>query len=85
MCGDLNATPVWPAYRRLAERLRDVVAPPRARAGGRAPARTWGPWHGAPRLLRIDHVFASGGRVLELRALPVRGSDHTALVVEFEF
>ena len=84
VCGDLNATPSWPAYRRLASRLRDV-AHFHAAEGGRSPARTWGPWHGAPRLLRIDHVFASGGRVLELRALPVRGSDHTALVVEFEF
>jgi endonuclease/exonuclease/phosphatase family metal-dependent hydrolase len=84
VCGDLNATPGWPAYRRLAERLTDVAKVHAAR-GGDAPPRTWGPWHGAPRLLRLDHVFASGGRVLELRAHPVAGSDHSALVVEFEF
>jgi endonuclease/exonuclease/phosphatase family metal-dependent hydrolase len=84
VCGDLNATPVWPAYRRLAERLTDVVHAHARREGGR-PRRTWGPWHGAPRLLRIDHVFASGGRVLDLRAFEVAGSDHSALAVDFEF
>jgi endonuclease/exonuclease/phosphatase (EEP) superfamily protein YafD len=83
VCGDMNATPAWPAYRRLAERLRDVVHHHATRAGERPP-RTWGPWHGAPRLLRIDHVFASGGQVLDLQAVPVAGSDHTALVVDFE-
>lgn len=84
VCGDLNATPLWPAYRHLASRLRDLAAA-HAEAAGRPPARTWGPWHGAPRLLRLDHVLASGGRVIELRALSVAGSDHSALVVELEF
>jgi endonuclease/exonuclease/phosphatase (EEP) superfamily protein YafD len=84
LCGDLNATPSWPAYRRVASRLRDVALA-HAEENGRSPARTWGPWHGAPRLLRLDHVFASGGRVLELRERAVLGSDHTALLVEFEF
>ena len=83
VCGDMNATPAWPAYRRIAERLHDVVHHHATRAGGRPP-RTWGPWHGAPRLLRIDHVFASGGQVLDLQAVAVEGSDHTALVVDFE-
>jgi endonuclease/exonuclease/phosphatase family metal-dependent hydrolase len=84
VCGDINATPAWPAYRRLAARLRDTAFE-HAAASGFRPPRTWGPWHGAPRLLRIDHVFASGGRVLELRTLAVRGSDHSAVVVDFEF
>jgi endonuclease/exonuclease/phosphatase (EEP) superfamily protein YafD len=84
VCGDLNATPAWPAYRRFAERMTDVVRVHAERTGARPP-RTWGPWHGAPRLLRIDHVFASGGRVVDLRSLPLRGSDHSALVVDFEF
>lgn len=83
LCGDLNATPLWPAYRRVAERLTDVVHHHAARSGARAP-RTWGPWHGAPRLLRIDHVFASGGQVLDVRHVPIAGSDHTAVVVDFE-
>jgi endonuclease/exonuclease/phosphatase (EEP) superfamily protein YafD len=84
LLGDLNATPLWPAYRRIAERLT-VVAHLHARQTGNRPAPTWGPWHGAPRVLRIDHVFASGGRVLDLRTLAVRGSDHSAVVVDFEF
>lgn len=83
VCGDLNATPLWPAYRRLAERLTDVSLAHAARSRTRA-RRTWGPWHGAPRLLRIDHVFASGGRVLDCRAVPVAGSDHDAVVVDVE-
>jgi endonuclease/exonuclease/phosphatase (EEP) superfamily protein YafD len=83
LCGDLNATPLWPAYRRVAERLTDVVHHHAARSGTRAP-RTWGPWHGAPRLLRIDHVFASGGQVLDVRHVPIAGSDHDAVVVDFE-
>jgi endonuclease/exonuclease/phosphatase (EEP) superfamily protein YafD len=84
VCGDLNATPIWPAYRQVASRLRDVALAHAAASGG-SPARTWGPWYGAPRLLRLDHVFASGGRVIELRERSVLGSDHTALLVEFEF
>jgi endonuclease/exonuclease/phosphatase (EEP) superfamily protein YafD len=84
VCGDLNATPAWPAYRRFAERLTDVVRAHAERSGSK-PAATWGPWHGAPRLLRIDHVFASGGRVIDLRTVPLRSSDHSALVVDFEF
>jgi endonuclease/exonuclease/phosphatase (EEP) superfamily protein YafD len=84
LLGDLNATPAWPAYRRIAERLTDV-ARLHARQTGTRPAPTWGPWHASPRLLRIDHVFASGGRVLDLRTLSVQGSDHSALVVDFEF
>jgi endonuclease/exonuclease/phosphatase (EEP) superfamily protein YafD len=84
VCGDLNATPIWPAYRRLAERLTDVTVSHAAESGAR-PRRTWGPWPGAPRLLRIDHVFASGGRVLDARTVSVAGSDHDAVLVDMEF
>jgi endonuclease/exonuclease/phosphatase (EEP) superfamily protein YafD len=83
VCGDLNSTPLWPAYRRLAERLTDMSLA-HARATGVRPRRTWGPWHGAPRCLRIDHVFASGGRTLDCRTLSVAGSDHSAVLVDFE-
>ncbi len=84
VCGDLNATPAWPAYRRFAERLTDAARVHAERTGTRA-AATWGPGHRAPRLLRIDHVFASGGRILDLRTVHLRGSDHSAVVVDFEF
>jgi endonuclease/exonuclease/phosphatase (EEP) superfamily protein YafD len=84
VCGDLNATPLWPAYRLLAARLTDVALA-HASASGERPRRTWGPWHGAPRVLRIDHVFASGGRVLDCRTVSVTGSDHDAVLVDMEF
>jgi len=79
--GDLNATPAWPVYQRLAARLRDAALEAALRDGG-APPRTWGPWPGAPRLLRIDHVFVSGLTTLDARVLPVEGSDHSAVLVD---
>ena len=45
LAGDLNATPLWPAYRRLRERLGDAVEEA-ARRNGRRAERTWGPWYG---------------------------------------
>jgi endonuclease/exonuclease/phosphatase (EEP) superfamily protein YafD len=77
VCGDMNATPAWPAYRRLARSLSDGIAP----ATGR-PRRTWAPLRSGPRLLRIDHVFVSGVSVVAATALRVAGSDHHALVVD---
>jgi endonuclease/exonuclease/phosphatase (EEP) superfamily protein YafD len=77
--GDFNATPVWPAYRRMARRLTDVVRA-HARTRGARPRRTWPHW---PRLLRIDHCFAHGLAVDDVEVLPVRGSDHHALRVDF--
>jgi endonuclease/exonuclease/phosphatase family metal-dependent hydrolase len=79
--GDFNATPLWPAYRRMARRLQDA-ARLHAASRGRAPGRTWGPWAGAPRLLRIDHAFVSGLEVAEVRVVPVTGSDHSGLLVD---
>jgi endonuclease/exonuclease/phosphatase (EEP) superfamily protein YafD len=81
LLGDLNATPAWPAYRRLAALLDDAAALVAARAG-RAPARTWGPGPGTPRLLRIDHVLCDALDVRDVRVLSLRGSDHSAVVVE---
>ena len=81
LVGDLNATPAWPAYQRLAALLDDAAVLVAARAG-RAPARTWGPGPGTPRLLRIDHVLCDALDVRDLRVLPLRGSDHSAVVVE---
>ena len=81
LVGDLNATPLWPAYRRLRERLDDAAAEAARRSGRRA-GRTWGPWSGSVRLFRIDHVLVQGLVATETRVLPLRGSDHSALVAD---
>jgi endonuclease/exonuclease/phosphatase (EEP) superfamily protein YafD len=81
LAGDLNATPLWPAYRRLRERLGDAVEEA-ARRNGRRAERTWGPWYGSARILRIDHVLVQGLIATETRVLPIRGSDHSALVAD---
>jgi endonuclease/exonuclease/phosphatase family metal-dependent hydrolase len=81
IAGDLNSTPLWPLYRRLARRFRDAALEAAARDGGRT-ASTWGPWPGAPRLLRIDHVLVAGLDVRGVRVVPIAGSDHSALVVD---
>jgi endonuclease/exonuclease/phosphatase (EEP) superfamily protein YafD len=81
LAGDFNATPLWPAYRRLRTRFDDAVAEA-SRRRGRRPARTWGPWAGSVRLLRIDHVLVQGLVATETRVLHLRGSDHSALVAD---
>ena len=74
--GDMNATPMWPLYRRLR-----VLGTDAARSAGR-PQRTWSlaPWH--PAMLRIDHAFVTGVSVLDVQTYKIRGSDHRALVVD---
>jgi endonuclease/exonuclease/phosphatase family metal-dependent hydrolase len=47
--GDFNSTPLWPFYRRMAGHLHDAAVIHARRRGARA-GRTWGPWHGSPRL-----------------------------------
>jgi endonuclease/exonuclease/phosphatase (EEP) superfamily protein YafD len=80
----MNASPSWPVYRRLAERWDDLVAGAAAEAGVKSdPTWAWRP--GWPRLLRIDHVFGTGARVVRTQVEPVRGSDHAAVVVDLEF
>jgi endonuclease/exonuclease/phosphatase (EEP) superfamily protein YafD len=79
--GDLNATPLWPAYRRLAARLADAAVEA-ARQNGHRPQRTWGPGSRAPRLLRIDHVLLSGVSAEGVEIVPLRGSDHAAVVAD---
>jgi endonuclease/exonuclease/phosphatase (EEP) superfamily protein YafD len=81
MVGDFNATPLWPAYRRLAGWLDDAAVRA-ARREGRAPARTWGPTPHAPRLLRIDHLLVDALEVRAFRVVPLPGSDHSAVVVD---
>ena len=79
--GDLNATPLWPAYRRLTARLTDGAVEA-ARQNGHRPQPTWSPWPGAARLLRIDHILVSGLAVHDVRVVPVAGSDHSAVVAD---
>ena len=81
LVGDFNATPVWPFYREVAKRIPDVALE-HARARDERPARTWGPWHGAPRLLRIDHAFARGVGVEAVRRVRLAGSDHDGLLID---
>jgi endonuclease/exonuclease/phosphatase family metal-dependent hydrolase len=81
VCGDLNATPLWPVYRALAARLSDLAAEHAAQRRQR-PAATWGPWPGAPRVLRIDHVLGEGVLAAGAAVLPLRGGDHSALVLD---
>ena len=81
LAGDLNATPLWPAYRRLRTRFDDAAVQASRRIG-RRPGRTWGPWSGSIRLFRIDHVLVRGFVATETRVLPLRGSDHSALVAD---
>lgn len=80
--GDFNATPLWPLYWRMSSQFTDAALAV-ARQSGRRTQRTWGPGFGAPRLLRIDHGFVTSGmRVDEFQAVPVRGSDHSAIVMD---
>ena len=83
LVGDLNSTPVWPFYRGVASRLRDAAVEHAERRGQRA-ARTWGPIHRSPRLLRIDHAFVADLHVDHCQVVPVAGSDHSAVVVDLQ-
>ena len=84
IAGDMNASPSWPVYRRLVRGWDDLVAASSVESGARLrPTWAWRP--GWPRLLRIDHVFGSGARVVSTRVEPMRGSDHAAVVVDLAF
>jgi len=81
LVGDLNATPVWPMYRRLTAHLTDAAVAAAQRRGV-APRPTWGPWPSAPRLLRIDHALVHGVAVEDFRVVDLIGGDHSAIVVD---
>ncbi len=83
VAGDMNASPIWPLYSRLADRFDDLALATADEEGGK-PEPTWGWRAGWPRMLRIDHVFGSGVRAIATQVEPVRGSDHHALVVDIE-
>ena len=79
--GDFNSTPLWPFYRRVAGHLQDAAVIHARRRGARA-VRTWGPWHGSPRLLRIDHAFVQHLEIFDFEVVEVPDGDHSAVVVE---
>ena len=83
VAGDMNASPRWPAYRRMAHRWPDLVSR-RADERGVTPERTWAWRPGWPRLLRIDHVFGQGVAVHETKVAAIEGSDHHAVIVDME-
>ncbi len=78
VAGDMNATPVWPAYRRLRTRLRDGVADARHQSGDPL-QRTWAIRPGWPAMLRIDHMLTAGVRLERIGVHKVDGSDHLAV------
>ena len=80
--GDFNATPLWPAYRRIAARLRHSVT---AHASGVfARHRTWPhvPALGIAGWIGIDHCFLTGLVARDLRVVPLLGSDHLGLCID---
>lgn len=81
LAGDLNSTPLWPAYRRLTAAMSDGVAGWAGRAG-RRPERTWAPRPGWRAWLRIDHVLTQGLDVANATVAPIAGTDHRAVVVD---
>lgn len=83
LVGDLNSTPLWPAYRRLTEDLSDAAAHLSSNNGHR-PGRTWAPRAATRPLLRIDHVLVNGLRPLDLRVIEIPGSDHAGVLADLE-
>ena len=79
--GDFNATPSWPAYRRMAGVLEDLALTHARRSASR-PARTWPTWARAGRLLRIDHCFGHAVEVQSLEVIEIPGSDHDGLLID---
>lgn len=79
--GDLNATPLWPVYRRLTRVLEDAALL-HARKRRRSPDPTWSPWPDGRPLLRLDHGLVGRVEVHDFRVLPVAGSDHSGILLE---
>lgn len=74
--GDMNSSPAWKSYKRLAARLQDAsVAADTAKP-------TWSLFPWLPRLLRIDHVFVEGLVPLGTHTAKLRRSDHSAVVAD---
>ena len=74
--GDMNATPLWPEYKLLAQFGTDA-----AKATG-TEKRTWFQPVWGPRVFRIDHAFVRGLVPVTTSVRRVRGSDHLALITD---
>ena len=81
LVGDFNATPAWPLYKRIASQFTDAAVAVACESTGRVLA-TWGPWSLSPRLVRIDHGFVGGVAASSFQVVPVRGADHSAIVID---
>jgi len=79
LLGDFNATPAWPAYRRMAAGYIDAAA---QHGGG----STWPRLRrfGLDGLWRIDHCFVKGLETVSLETVDVPGSDHMGILVELK-
>ena len=74
--GDMNSSPAWRSYKRLAGQLQDAAV-----AAGTA-RRTWALFPRLPRMLRIDHAFVEGVVPLSTHTARIKGTDHSALLVD---
>ena len=78
LVGDLNSSPRWPLYRRIAQLASDGAV-----EAGTA-RRTWSYFPRTPPLLRIDHVFLQGASCLATQLVRIQGADHRGLLVDIE-
>lgn len=78
LVGDLNSSPTWPLYRRLAALATDAAV-----EAGTA-RRTWSYFPSTPPALRIDHAFVQNMRCVGTRLVKIAGCDHRGLLVELE-
>lgn len=82
LVGDLNATPLWPAYRRVTAHLEDAALEVAQRRGRPRLEPTWSRRPNGRRLLRIDHGLARGVHVVDFLVVPIVRSDHAAILMD---
>lgn len=76
VAGDMNSSPIWKSYKRLAAHLQDAaVATETAQ-----PTWSYFPW--LPRTLRIDHIFVEGVIPLGTHTGKLKGADHSVVVAD---
>ncbi len=79
VAGDLNASFAHPVLRRMASGLRSG-----SEAAGPFPWPTWPEEKIVPAFTAIDHVFARGAEPVGWSSFAVTGSDHRAVVAEWD-